>query len=217
MTEEHIVLNTHKTRKHNNPRPYPICGATNREGFHCGQPAGKGTDHLGIGRCKFHGGMQQTVQSIVRKNGIGDALAFPGIQEEFDRLQKNGDVFDLRDHIHLIEAIALTVMKSAKTVDDLPLVAKLIRDASKTVRELDEIEHARRLVIELPELRMLLEQIKIIIFRHVQDTYTRNLIGEDIRALPAGGTSFGDSSGDERSTVVEGLAVESGLGLGEKD
>jgi hypothetical protein len=33
-----------------------ICGATNRHDEPCGLPAGWGTDHVGEGRCRFHGG-----------------------------------------------------------------------------------------------------------------------------------------------------------------
>lgn len=32
------------------------CGAKTRSGGRCGQAAGLGTDHLGVGRCKWHGG-----------------------------------------------------------------------------------------------------------------------------------------------------------------
>lgn len=34
----------------------PDCGGTNRRGDPCGNPAGKGTDHLGFGNCSSHGG-----------------------------------------------------------------------------------------------------------------------------------------------------------------
>lgn len=33
-----------------------LCGADKRSGGPCGRPAGWGTGHVGIGRCKFHGG-----------------------------------------------------------------------------------------------------------------------------------------------------------------
>lgn len=33
-----------------------LCGATNREGKPCSNRAGKGTDHVGVGRCRSHGG-----------------------------------------------------------------------------------------------------------------------------------------------------------------
>ncbi len=35
---------------------YPRCGAKNRAGMPCQQKAGWGTDHVGYGRCKLHGG-----------------------------------------------------------------------------------------------------------------------------------------------------------------
>src|SRR3954464_6194666 len=40
-------------------RPLPPerrCGATTRKGGKCGYPAGHGTDHVGFGRCRRHGG-----------------------------------------------------------------------------------------------------------------------------------------------------------------
>jgi len=36
------------------------CDATNRDGDPCGLPAGWGTDHVGEGRCKLHGGASAT-------------------------------------------------------------------------------------------------------------------------------------------------------------
>lgn len=34
----------------------PKCGAKNRTGGTCGKPSGWGTNHVGIGKCRFHGG-----------------------------------------------------------------------------------------------------------------------------------------------------------------
>lgn len=34
----------------------PLCGADTKRGVKCRAFAGQGTDHLGIGRCKYHGG-----------------------------------------------------------------------------------------------------------------------------------------------------------------
>jgi len=35
---------------------HPLCGAKRKSGEECRAFAGQGTDHLGIGRCKYHGG-----------------------------------------------------------------------------------------------------------------------------------------------------------------
>jgi len=35
---------------------YPLCGAKKKNGDECRAFAGQGTDHKGIGRCKYHGG-----------------------------------------------------------------------------------------------------------------------------------------------------------------
>jgi hypothetical protein len=35
---------------------YPLCGAKKKNGETCRAFAGQGTDHLGIGKCKYHGG-----------------------------------------------------------------------------------------------------------------------------------------------------------------
>jgi hypothetical protein len=40
----------------NKPHDPFYCGAKNRQGDPCRQRAGWGTDHLGSGRCKLHGG-----------------------------------------------------------------------------------------------------------------------------------------------------------------
>lgn len=193
-------------------RKGPKCGdygGKRRDGFPCKQPAGWKTKHTGVGLCNRHGGANQTLAGMTKKEGLATAIAFPGIQEEYNRLSQNDDVFNLRDHIHLIEAISITYLKRAQTLEDLPMVVRLISEARKTVQALDEIEHGRRLVIELPELRLLLDTIKEIIFRHVLDSHTRSLIAEDLLALPVGRTGDTDQSSGERQADSSRLEVES--------
>lgn len=55
-----------------------ICGARTRSGDPCKNVAGKGTDHLGVGRCKFHGGatpIRHGFYSKVQRETIGEMLA----------------------------------------------------------------------------------------------------------------------------------------------
>jgi len=45
----------HTSEQRNNLRT-PLCGAKKKNGELCRAFAGQGTDHVGIGRCKYHGG-----------------------------------------------------------------------------------------------------------------------------------------------------------------
>src|SRR5215469_4769615 len=86
---------------------YKICGARHRSDLEkfCDRPAGEGTDHKGIGRCYRHGGRNQSPAS---KNwtagGKLSQIKYPDIIEKIEQLKQDRDVFDLRDHIFLMEA-----------------------------------------------------------------------------------------------------------------
>lgn len=205
------------SRKSREPKAYPICGSDKKNGGTCGHPAGYRTPHLGVGHCCFHGGLQQVVGVRTLKNALTRNITYPGIQEEVKRLQEDRDVFDLREHIFLMEAIATTVLNQAKTMDDLGQVMKYVQMCAKVIQSLDEIEHGRRLVVELPEVRFILEQVKEVIYRHVSDTYTRGLIGRDLIEIPVGGARYNDRPDNQLPAAITGMAVEDGAGLGSED
>jgi hypothetical protein len=47
----------------NGHSPYPVCGAQKKQGEgKCQRPAGWGTDHVGFGTCKLHGGRMRNHQ-----------------------------------------------------------------------------------------------------------------------------------------------------------
>lgn len=197
-----------KARTNNNPKPYVICGASNGEGFPCGNIAGKGTNHIGYGRCFLHGGRMQEMGSGQLKYNIASNVSYPGIQEEVERLRADKDVFDLREHIFLMEAIAKTVLNQAKTVEDLGPVMKYVEMASKTIQRLDEIEHGRRLVIDIPSLNIIFAKVQEVIFRHIPDSYTRDLIAHELGGIPINRTRLSDQSDSVEGTIIEGVAVE---------
>lgn len=73
---------------------YPACGAKKRqgEGF-CTRPAGWGTDHAGVGRCKFHGG------ATPRKTGLRSKLRgqLPTIRARYEAYLKDPKLMNLQD------------------------------------------------------------------------------------------------------------------------
>jgi len=72
-----------KNRQKRDERLPSICGATKRDGTKCKLGAGWGTTHIGIGRCKRHGGQLSTQ----RKNAIvQNAQQFMGAPKDINPL-----------------------------------------------------------------------------------------------------------------------------------
>jgi hypothetical protein len=58
------------------------CGAATRTGGSCGLPAGHGTDHVGYGRCRRHGGNTPThARAAQREQALDEAVQFGGAIE----------------------------------------------------------------------------------------------------------------------------------------
>lgn len=91
------------------------CGARNRAGNPCRQPAGWGTDHVGSGRCKLHGGA--SLRGVEHPNFIDGAHSKhfePSDVVGFDEWRSRlGPALDFRD-----EVLFRVFLASQMTVDD---------------------------------------------------------------------------------------------------
>lgn len=174
FTEDSELTTPDETQK------LPKCGAMSKAGRPCINPAGKGTDHLGVGRCKFHGGRQQSIGSKSFKHGLNSKILYPTLVEKAQQLRKDRDVFDLRDHIFFTEAVAQVIMEQASSVEDLFPLVKTIESASKIIERLHNIEVGRKYVISVETMGGIIGKIVDVIERHVPDPYLRALISEEI-------------------------------------
>lgn len=79
----------------------PICGAkhTKRNGV-CQNPAGKGTDHPGEGRCKYHGGGAQKASPAYL-----EVNASPRLKELIDGYSTDADLLNLSRDLARMRAI----------------------------------------------------------------------------------------------------------------
>lgn len=113
---------------------YAICGRTKRDGSGdpCTQPAGWGTDHVGEGACKLHGGMAGA--PIGNQNGTTHALNadpyhyhenLPPEEKEFieemagaieDRVRKNTGTIDHMDRV-LSRRVAIEFHMESRAMD----------------------------------------------------------------------------------------------------
>lgn len=63
---------------------YPRCGARKRGGGTCGQAAGWGTSHPGIGRCKLHGGATPDHVAAAQREAAAEVVAAYGLPRAID-------------------------------------------------------------------------------------------------------------------------------------
>jgi hypothetical protein len=191
----------------------PICGANTRSGAICHMSAGTRTEHVGYGRCWLHGGnnKQEMGRGALRWGNVVNET-FPAVQLKYKELKANAErdeIFDLRDHILLMEAIAITILERAKTMEDLGSALQNIERCTKVIQRLDEIEHGRRLVIDYQGVSLILAKVEDAVKRYVPDTYTQDLIARSLTGVVAEG--FGGSpvaSNDAGRDIISGVAVE---------
>src|SRR5215213_1628910 len=74
---------------------YKLCGAKKKNGEKCRNFAGQGTDHLGIGRCKFHFGN-------ARNHKIHAAKV-----EAMQRMAWGGEAIEMHPHEALLQMLYL--------------------------------------------------------------------------------------------------------------
>lgn len=105
--------------KRKGPKPgkkdYPVCGAKTRSRVgHCQNPAGAGTNHLGEGRCKFHGGNAPV------KHGRYSKIKRPEVKQLIDEFEKDPEPLNLLPEVLLLRALLHDyVDRHDKLVQDL--------------------------------------------------------------------------------------------------
>lgn len=180
----------------------PICGSDKKNGGICHLPAGMKTNHVGYGRCWRHGGNLQEIGDTYGQLRWGNLQleTFPAVLEKAKALkaaQVDDEIFNLRDHIILMESIALTILERSKTMEDLGAALQYIEKCTKVIQRLDEIEHGRKLVIDYQGVTLILAKVQDAIERHVTDSYSKDLIARDLAGLLTEGTSGTDISNSQ--------------------
>lgn len=68
--------------------PAKVCGAKKTSGKGtCGHSAGWGTDHPGVGRCKYHGGNTPTHRQAAQRQAAEEAVATYGLPVEVEPVE----------------------------------------------------------------------------------------------------------------------------------
>lgn len=77
------------------------CGARKKSEGLCKHPAGWGTDHVGEGRCKLHGGSSPV------KHGRYSKIRRPRIKELLEQLEHDPDPMDLLPEVVLLRSLVI--------------------------------------------------------------------------------------------------------------
>jgi hypothetical protein len=79
--------------------PHGRCdGKSKRTGEQCKKPAGWGTDHVGAGKCRIHGG------STPIKHGRYSQIVRPEMREKIERFEQDPDPLNLEPEVAILRA-----------------------------------------------------------------------------------------------------------------
>lgn len=78
-----------------------VCGGKKRQGGLCQRPAGWGTNHVGEGKCKLHGGMA----GRPIEHGRYSVTRRAGLQDKYEHFLNDPAAGDLRSELALLRAI----------------------------------------------------------------------------------------------------------------
>jgi len=173
-----------RKQKKQGPTTVPKCGAKTRglnRGFPCNKSAGYGTKHLGIGRCKYHGGCSPI------KHGLYSKVVPTAYKASYLAALKAGDYKSMKEHIALLDGVIIPAAFERGTVAGLtdPLAVQLaaLETKSKIVKRLEDVEQMQKISFTPTELKQLVMQIVTIVAEYV-DAKTLKLIATRMGTAP---------------------------------
>jgi hypothetical protein len=154
----------------------------------CRRVAGHGTDHLGTGRCMYHGGCSPT------KHGLYSKVVKAKRQVSYQAALAAEDPKSMLEHIALIDGVILpgALERGEKAPihpgqpDPLQVQLQAIDIRSKVVKWMNDMEQSKKISFTKSELKLLVMQLVTIVAEYV-DAQTLRKISARIGAgtLPA--------------------------------
>lgn len=166
------------------------CGALNRQGEPCRNRAGKGTSHLGLGRCRNHGGVSQVLHGQRARTAAlrrHYATTSPDLRELIAECQSDPDPLNVLHEIAVLRALIYRAIEqtdaghSPKGRPFERLIPDLVERLSRIVSRVEKAR-ARRSISE-EELVVLFRRVALIVKHHVRDSDTLAAIAQDWESL----------------------------------
>jgi isopentenyl diphosphate isomerase/L-lactate dehydrogenase-like FMN-dependent dehydrogenase len=150
------------------------CGAKNRRGGLCGHPAGYQTDHLGVGRCKFHGGASPI------KHGRYSKIPRERLKQWIEHVESDENPLDLIPDIQLVRALIMQSLDGKKALD-ITAASELVERLSRIVQRYHDMQEKRSISFE--QWRWIQTQMGLVVAGCVKDADT-------LRAIESGWASI---------------------------
>lgn len=146
-------------------KEYDVCGAKTRSGGTCQKPAGWGTDHAGVGRCRLHGGKSPIKHG--RYSSVRGVLA-----EKMAKHAADTDPIDLIPELSMLRALLEGWLeKNTDTIETaIPGIMALIGDIRKIVDTIHKIQ--TREILTMTEVTIVLSTLAAILREEVTDEST---------------------------------------------
>lgn len=129
---------------------------------YCRARAGAGTDHTGVGRCKFHGGKSQNASAM--KSGKYAKIARPELRALIEAAAKEKNPLDMLPTLAKAKGILDSAIKEYEHDQSEVALADLTRAADTVSKITFRIEQQRGM-IPIDRVRLFMEQV----YRHVED------------------------------------------------
>lgn len=156
------------------------CEAKTKSGSPCNRPAGWGTHHVGVGKCKLHGGASPV------KHGLYSKYAKHSLAEVVQSLVNDPELVNLRQQIAFKQALILgrlNQLGSEMTQDDLRFLADLSEKVARDIERLNKIEHGEKYVLQVAEVQTVVQQITLIIHQEISDEHVIERVAERLQKL----------------------------------
>jgi hypothetical protein len=151
------------------------CGAKNRQGTPCSRPAGWGTDHVGQGRCKLHGGASPI------KHGRYSKVARAKLSSVLEAIEADPDPLNLLPELQLVRAQAAYFLEKS---GPSPMVVDLLAKAAGLVDLIQK--HRKERFISLEVVQRVIDQLGVSVARHVKDPTALAAIEREWGAIQLG-------------------------------
>src|SRR5690554_3423726 len=164
-------MTTNENNSAKSEKNYPTCGAKTRAGTTCKKPAGWGTDHPGVGKCKLHGGA--STKNI--KHGYYSKYLNSGLADKIDELAIDKDLLDLRRTIAMHKALILDILgrleegKLKLDKGTIKVLNELADKLGRNTERLNKIEVGQKYVLEIREVQNIVNQVVMVVEQEVED------------------------------------------------